>query len=265
VTFTATVAATPPTTGTPSGTVTFTDTAGALGAPCAAVRLVAGQATCSVSLSMTDNVTATYRGDANFLGSSAGPLAQTVTRAASAVHLASSLNPSAFGQTVTFSATVVATAPGSGTPTGPVSFFDGSSLMGTASLSNGVATLSTSSLPVNNHRVTASYGGDSNFTPSTSSVVSQVVNNAATRLVAASAARVNPTFQATLTRTFDGVALGGRIVVFSVSGSTKCTATTNSLGVASCRASGFFFASSYTASFAGATNYLPATTTGQLR
>ena len=82
----------------------------------------------------------------------------------------SSANPSVFGQSVTFTATVTANAPGSGTPTGTVTFMDGSTTLGTGTLNgSGVATFSTSGLSVGSHSITAVYGGDTDFTTSTSS------------------------------------------------------------------------------------------------
>ena len=46
-------------------------------------------------------------------------------------------NPSVFGQAVTLTATVSAVVPASGTPTGSVTFLDGSITLGTATLSTG--------------------------------------------------------------------------------------------------------------------------------
>ena len=76
--------------------------------------------------------------------------------------MTSSANPSIFGQTVTFTATVTATAPASGTPTGTVTFKDGAATLGTGTLSGGVATFAISSLAIGNHTITAVYGGDTN-------------------------------------------------------------------------------------------------------
>jgi hypothetical protein len=55
----------------------------------------------------------------------------------------------------------------SGTPTGTVSFFDNGTPLGTATLSAGTATYSTTALPVGSHVITASYGGDPNFAANT--------------------------------------------------------------------------------------------------
>src|SRR6516164_9479973 len=65
-----------------------------------------------------------------------------------------------FGTPITLSATVVDTSTGSaGTPTGPVTFRDGATTLGTAALNNsGIATLTVSSLTQGLHVVTAIYG-----------------------------------------------------------------------------------------------------------
>ena len=75
-------------------------------------------------------------------------------------------------------ATITPVAPGAGTPTGSVSFFDGATLLGTGTLSVGVATFTTSTLSVASHAVTAVYAGDTNFAGSTSPVDTHPVNQA---------------------------------------------------------------------------------------
>ncbi len=84
----------------------------------------------------SDLITATYGGDATN-NSATGTTTQTVTKASPTETLASSVNPSLFNQSVTFTATLPANA------TGTVTFTNGSTVLGTATLSNGVATLST--------------------------------------------------------------------------------------------------------------------------
>ncbi len=90
--------------------------------------------------------------------------------------LSSSADPSSFNQSVTFTATV--SPNGSGTPTGTVTFMDGSTALGTGTLSGGLATFATSALAIGTHPVTAVYSGDSNFLGSTSSVLTQNVDSA---------------------------------------------------------------------------------------
>jgi Big-like domain-containing protein/VCBS repeat protein len=87
--------------------------------------------------------------------------------------LTSSLNPSTFGHAVTFTATIVSTGPHPAT--GKVKFWDGTLGIGSATLSEGVATLTKSKLAVGTHPITAQYLGDANSSKSTSSLLNQVV------------------------------------------------------------------------------------------
>jgi Bacterial Ig-like domain (group 3)/FG-GAP-like repeat/Cep192 domain 4/FG-GAP repeat len=89
----------------------------------------------------------------------------------------SSLNPSSAGQAVTFTASVAASIGGSPAPTGSVTFMDGGTALGSASLSSGQANFTTSSLSAGTHTITAAYSGDSNFNPNTGAPLSQVVNS----------------------------------------------------------------------------------------
>ncbi|WP_425573819.1 Ig-like domain-containing protein [Streptomyces cangkringensis] len=105
----------------------------------------------------THTVTVTYAGDAGVQGSSVtGSI--TVAKANSSTLLTPSPNPSTFGQNVTFTATVVAVAPGGGVPTGTVTFTisGGPTLVGTPN-GAGQATASTSALTAGPHTVTATY------------------------------------------------------------------------------------------------------------
>jgi len=97
-----------------------------------------------------------------------------------ATALTSSPNPSKFGQTVTLTATVT-DLPGfdKNTPTGTVTFSEGSTNIGNSPLNgSGVATLTTSTLAVGTDNITAAYSGDTNFVTSTSPAVQQVVQSA---------------------------------------------------------------------------------------
>ncbi len=94
--------------------------------------------------------------------------------------MTSSLNPSIYGNSVTFTATVPAV--GTSAPTGTVSFLDGATTIGTGTLAGnpGVANFTTSTLSVGTHPITAAYAGDSKNGASTSLPVSQVVNQTST-------------------------------------------------------------------------------------
>lgn len=168
VTFTATVTSTG---GTPTGTVSFKDATTLL----ATAPLSSGKATFTTkNLSVgTHSMTAIYGGSGNFVGSTSSVLAQTVKQATTSTSVTSSLNPSTSGQAVTFTATVASSG---GTVTGTVTFKDGSTSLRTGSLNNGKVTFTTSTLSVGTHSITAVYGATTDFSGSTSSVLSQVVN-----------------------------------------------------------------------------------------
>jgi hypothetical protein len=202
VTLRATVSAVPPATGTPTGTVTFMDGAAALGTG----TLSAGVATLTTSTltAGTHTITAVYGGDSNFAGASSSALSQVVNRANTSTALTSSVNPSANGQAVTFTATITTAA---GAPTGTVTFADGATTLATITLSGGSAAFTTSTLAVGSHSITAAYGGDNNFTGSTSTALSQTVNSqAASSTTLTSSANPAPVGQAiTLTATVSAV------------------------------------------------------------
>ena len=86
----------------------------------------------------------------------------------------SSLNPSGVGQPVTFTAKVTASI-ASATPTGSVTFRDGSKKIGTVTLTSGAASLTMSTLAAGSHTITAAYSGDKNFNPHTGSALTQTV------------------------------------------------------------------------------------------
>jgi hypothetical protein len=109
--------------------------------------------------------------------------------------LTSSLNPAASGQAITFTAAVAGTTTNTPTPTGSVTFMDGTTILGTASLNSSVqATFTTSSLSVGSHSITAVYGSDANYAASTSSMLTEVVTGSATATTATTlTASPNPT------------------------------------------------------------------------
>jgi hypothetical protein len=119
----------------------------------------------------THSIRATYVGDASFKPSS-GSVKQVVEKYTTTTKLKSSLNPSAYGQAVTFTARVRSGGP---TPTGKVVFMDGTLALGSVTLSSGVAKLTKSTLAVGTHLITAKYLGDAVSGKSTSPVLNQVV------------------------------------------------------------------------------------------
>jgi sugar lactone lactonase YvrE len=113
----------------------------------------------------------------NTLWQAATEVTQTLTigkAAPAAIGLASSSNPVLVQNAVTLTATV---SSATGSPTGTVTFLDGSTPLGTATLAGGVATLTTSGLAVGSHTITAVYGGDGNFVSATSSALTEVIDD----------------------------------------------------------------------------------------
>jgi Bacterial Ig-like domain (group 3) len=114
----------------------------------------------------TDAITGVYSGDSNCAGSTSPLLGQVVNIAATTESLSSSQNPSAVGQAVTLTATVSSSA---GVPTGKVKFMTGAIGLGTVTLSGGVATVTTTTLPAGSDPITANYLGTTNCGTSSAS------------------------------------------------------------------------------------------------
>jgi sugar lactone lactonase YvrE len=128
-----------------------------------ATVLGAGSYTLTATFTPTD--TSTYT-------SASASVALTVAKATPAVTIIASANPALMATAITFTATVSSSA---GTPTGSVSFYDGSTLLGSGTLALGVAAYATPSLAVGAHSITAVYGGNSNFSARTSSALTETV------------------------------------------------------------------------------------------
>jgi Bacterial Ig-like domain (group 3)/FG-GAP-like repeat len=111
---------------------------------------------------------------------------------ATATTLISGLNPSSFGQFVTFRAAVTSTF---GTPTGAVKLFDGSIAMGTSNLVNGLASITVSTLRAGSHTITAVYQGSLKFSPSKSVSVIQNIKSARAATSTVVVSSLNPAVQ----------------------------------------------------------------------
>jgi len=131
----------------------------------------------------------------------------------SKITLISSANPSTRGGSVTFSATVASDVKGvTNVPSGTVTFFDGTNKLGSGTLSpSGVATFASSALADGPHAITAQYSGDTNFVPTTSTVLDQSVGKADGVVAVALVSSANPstpgqsiTLTATVTDTVTG-------------------------------------------------------------
>ena len=125
-----------------------------------------GSYTLTATFTPTDGITYT---------TATGTVSLTVNKATPTVALTGTTNLSFVSNPITFTATVSSSI---STPTGSVRFYDGTTQLGSSvTLSGGVATYTTSSLAVGLHSITAAYGGDSNFSTLTSSVVSETLQD----------------------------------------------------------------------------------------
>ena len=151
--------------------------------------------------------------------------------------ISSSMNPSSYGQSVTFTATVTS-AHGAPPDGETITFLQGPNPLGTSPLSGGSATFSISSLSGGTDNIKAAYGGDSTFGPSKSKPVAQVVNLATTVTTLTSSPNpVNPgqtvVFTATVTGQVGGIAISGNVIFYN--GTTKLGSGSLSGGVATFR------------------------------
>jgi uncharacterized repeat protein (TIGR01451 family) len=269
VTITLTVPPVAPGAGTPGGTVSVTADGSALSG-CTGLTLAGATATCSVStLAVGSHALAvSYTGDGNFLPSS-GSGSVSIGRAATATAIATSGTPSTYGQAVTFTATVSAVAPGSGTPAGTVTFRDGSTVLGTGTLATGQATFTTSGLLAGAHSVTATYEGSGSFNGSASAPTAQQVDRR-TPVLTAGASPASSTYGAPVVLSLEvagfaqGVAPTGT-VSFSEGATPLCTGTLSGAGVASCSHAAFRpGAHTVTASYPGDVNYVAGAATASV-
>jgi uncharacterized protein (TIGR03437 family) len=233
---TATVTVNAPGAGSPTGTVTFQGPGGSLGS--ATLVASGGRFTATLTpASLTPGTyTATYSGDTDFNSSTSN--AVSIASGPTTLTLTSSANPSTVGQSVTFTATISnPTAPG--TPTGTVQFFDGSTLLGSATVAtNSQAVFSTAALTAGSHAIVAKYSGDSTFTPS-QATIGQVVNGMAST-VTVTANPATATFGQTITLTATvgpstpptGFAAPTGQVIFQDNGNQIATVTLSSSEVA---------------------------------
>src|SRR5579872_5292375 len=198
--------------GTPTGTVTFTDTvsnvvSGSLNTTTTtlgtATLNASGIATLTPVTLTTGNhfITANYAGNGTFPAGS-GAMVQVVHNGGSSTTVTATPNPSNLGQSVTFNVTVASVPTGGAAPTGQVTLTQGSTVLAQLTLSNGLANFATSALPAGSSAITASYAGDSSYSASSGNVTAVVQSPTATALTSSS----NPasqgqsvTFTATVT------------------------------------------------------------------
>ena len=122
------------------------------------VPLVGGAVTITAPLALgSHSLTANYAGDASYAASVSNKINLTIEVTTPTLTVTSSANPSYVGESVTFTATIAGLIPGA---SGTVTFSDGSTTLGTAALSNGSASYTTTFSTAGNQTITAAYGGD---------------------------------------------------------------------------------------------------------
>ncbi len=192
VKFTATVAVTSPGAGNPTGKVTFMDGTTTLGT--GTLSTVNGIPTATFTTGAlafgSNSITAVYSGDKNDITSTSSAIAFNITQDTTKTTVTASPTATAYGQSVTFTATVAVTGLGAGKPTGKVTFMDGPTTLGTGMLSTSAgvttATFKTAALAVGSHSITAVYSGDTDDITSTSAVLTfNVAKNVTTAVITA--------------------------------------------------------------------------------
>lgn len=243
VTVTATIGPVAPAPGVPTGSVSFTvDGQPFAGNPAP----LDANATATITLSGlgvgTHAITATYSGDANFQAITTPPstLSLTVSPDASRVVLVTTPLASVYGQAVVLTAETLAALPGSGTPSGTVTFFDAGHKLGKARLDNsGTASLRLARLgAVGTHHLSATFTpGNADFFSSTGTRSHQV---RAARTTAAVASSINPavigqavTFTSAVRSSSPSTAIPQGTVTFTVDGKALATVSLNARGTAS--------------------------------
>jgi hypothetical protein len=222
-TYSVTAVVTPASGGPATGSVTFMDGTKVLGT----MPLPANDSATLANITLlggTHSITATYSGDTVYTASiSATAATITVNPAASTTTVSASPATSTFGSSVTLSASVANTT---GTvATGNILFMNGSTVLGTGALNaSGIATYTTSALPIAVYNVVAVYGGDTNFASSTSTATTVTVTQIA-QTITVSAIPANLTYGATPV-TFSASASSNLAVSLSVSGPATLSGST---------------------------------------
>jgi hypothetical protein len=234
-----------------TGTVSFTVD----GLPLCTGNVADGSASCTTAAMAagTYNVTGTYSGDSNYLGSTA-TTTFTITQGGTAFTASATPTSTSYGNPVQLAV--------SGLPsdaTGNVTFTAGASTLCVAGVWTGAAACSTGAVPAGNYHVTATYSGDQNYTSSTASTSFTITRGPITSFDA-SATPQSAIYPDAVVLT--GSALPSNAtgtVVFTSGGSTLCAATVSG-GSASC-SSGGRPAGVYrvTATYSGDSNYVGTT------
>lgn len=235
ITFTATVTNTSGSPVMPGGAVTFREGSNVLGTTNANGSGVATFTTSSLPVSGY-SVTATYDGDGQHEASTSSSLTQSVLGIPTVVAVSASPASATYGNSVTLTATVTNGRASIFGPTGTVTFKEGSTVLGTGTLSSGTATWTAPNLEVGAHSITAHYSGSLTHDANSSSSIPVGVNlipTSSTLTVigatgAASTYGTSLTLTASLVNTNGSSITPGGTVTFKDGLATLGTATLNS-------------------------------------
>jgi len=156
----------------PTGTLTFKAGAATLASCTLTAGACNGSYTGSALPAGTNAITTVYGGDTNYTTLSDATHSVTIVR--NSLNGTLSTNPpnsAPAGTTVGITSVLTPAGGGTGTPTGVVTFYDGSTAIGTAALSSGAASMNIGTLSAGTHTLTISYPGDSNFLPIAQGIV----------------------------------------------------------------------------------------------
>jgi hypothetical protein len=212
-TTTLTLTITPASTGgqAPGGTAAFYEDGALIGSSTVTGFSVTYTST-TISGTAQHSFYATYSGDANYAGSTA-PSVSTNAASSGSVSTSVSLSASStainFGQSDTLTATITPSKTvNNAQPTGTVSFYEGSTLLGMGNVASNVATLTTSAITnAGGNAITAVYGGDANYatSPVSNTVVVVVTNTEASVTASASPTTVAASGSFTVTVNVTGI------------------------------------------------------------
>jgi hypothetical protein len=260
-----TAAVTPIPTGASYGTISFYNGGVLLGTQPVNASGIATYSTASLPAG-TDAIAAVYSGNATLALSTSRVVIETVMTPTSTSLSASTVTPAA-GQSVTLYATV--TPASTDATRGTVSFYTGSTLLGTAALSSGgVASLSVSALTNGLNLITGVYSGSIDFAGSTSSGLAITVGKGAAATAVTFSA--SPTIQLydnpiLLTAQVSSAAAGvpSGTVTFLDGTTAVATATVGAGGQATYSDTALADGShNLTAAYSGDTRFLPSVSTG---
>jgi len=186
-------------------------------------------------------ISISYHGDANYGPSTSPSIELTVNPAQTVVTIIAATNPAVAGIPVSLVATV-SLLTGISTPTGTVTFTDGTTTLGKASIDNSGSAAVNPVLNPGQHSITATYAGDANNDASASAALSVTVVQATTATAITSnpnPALVNSAVTFTAKVTGNGGTPSGTVTIYSNGTNRLANATLDSTGTAAVACPGF--------------------------